>query len=257
MAGQREIRWTEAQLARLDRLVNQIQAASRTKAFRAAPDLHIDRSAKVIKGNIYTPADLVDYERMAAALTAKNLKQHKTRQGVEYTQAGVIVANAYVRIVNRKRAREAEKFGIDVAGAIKSGMPLTEQTKMFMPSPKIKPQEYKSARYYGYATESVWKQGRKDYYKGKYDLYKKNMIKALNNKETGFSDYDAAFLIAAIKKLTPFELFMLTNGNPLFSFDFIYSEVDASLKTETILQELNEYLKAHRRKTWEYVPEDY
>lgn len=257
MAGQREIRWTEAQLARLDRLVNQIQSASRSKAFRAAPDLHIDRSAKAIKRNIYSAADLVDYERMAAALTAKNLKQHKTRQGVEYTQAGVNVANAYVRIVNRKRAREAEKLGIDIAATIKSGLPMTEQAKMFLPHPKIKPQEYKSPRYYGYATESVWKQGRKDYYKGKYDLYKKNMIKALNNKETGFSDYEAAFLIAAIKKLTPFELFMLTNGNPLFSFDFIYSEVDASLKTETILQELNEYLRAHKRKTWEYVPEEY
>lgn len=257
MAGQRKIQWTNAQLARLDRLVKQIQEASRTKAFRAAPDLHIDRSAKAIKRNIYSAADLVDYERMAATLTAKNLKLHKTRQGVEYTQAGVNVANAYVRIVNRKRAREAEKFGIDIGTAIKSSMPLMEEAKMFMPSPKIKPQNYKSERYYGYATASAWKQGRKDYYKGKYESYKKNMIKALNNKETGFSDYDAAFLIAAINKLKPFELFLLTNGNPLFSFDFIYSEVDASLKTETILHEVNEYLRAHKRKTWEYIPEDY
>lgn len=259
MAGQRAIKWTNSNIARLERVTKELNKLVRRKAVKSAPDIFVSAGKKNIKAAIYSQQDLLDYERIVSALAKGDLKKRKTSAGVEYTKAGQAVAAVQNRIVNRKMKREAEKFGIDIDARIgDASRPLTETAKQFIPRKEApKAQKFKTQTGYIASLRRLATKAKASYYEDKMELYHANMLKALENKETGLTEHDAKFLAVLIQKLTPFELVRLSVDNPFFDFNYIYSSVESAIKTETVSKIINDYLESQNRKGNEYVPEEY
>ena len=152
MPKQLPINWDASTTARLKRAVAQLKRSALT---------NVPKSYKEAKSSIYSKADLVDVERMAKASIGVN-KRRKTKLGIEYIPAQETVQRAQTRIINRKRAREAERLGIDM-DISNPKIPLTERQKVFMPKKQTKAHEYYTQKGYEEHLQNVYRQSMGDY----------------------------------------------------------------------------------------------
>ena len=197
MPKQLPINWDASTTARLKRAVAQLKRSALT---------NVPKSYKEAKSSIYSKADLVDVERMAKASIGVN-KRRKTKLGIEYIPAQETVQRAQTRIINRKRAREAERLGIDM-DISNTKIPLTERQKVFMPKKQTKAHEYYTQKGYEEHLQNVMRQSMAGYYEESYERYKENYKMAMKN--AGFTDYDRQFLSYYIDKLSDFDFFRIT-----------------------------------------------
>lgn len=244
MPKQLPINWDASTTARLKRAVAQLKRSALT---------NVPKSYKEAKSSIYSKADLVDVERMAKASIGAN-KRRKTKLGIEYTPAQETVQRAQTRIINRKRAREAERLGIDM-DISNPKIPLTERQKVFMPKKQTKAHEYYTQKGYEEHLQNVYRQSMGDYYQEAYELYKENYKKAMKN--AGFTDYDRQFLSYYIDKLSDFDFFRITFDDDLFNIQYVYRSTSYNLKVEIIAQKLQAELARQNIEHKEFIPEDY
>lgn len=244
MPKQLPINWDASTTARLKRAVAQLKRSALT---------NVPKSYKEAKSIIYTKADLVDVERMASA-AARPVKKKKTKLGIEYIQNQETVQSAQTRIINRKRAREAERLGIDM-DISNPKIPLTERQKVFMPKKQTKAHEYYTQKGYEEHLQNVMRQSMSGYYEESYERYKENYKMAMKN--AGFTDYDRQFLSYYIDKLSDFDFFRITFDNDLFNIQYVYRDVSYNMKVEMIASQLQAELDKQGKKYKEFIPEDY
>lgn len=244
MPKQLPINWDASTTARLKRAVAQLKRSALT---------NVPKSYKEAKSSIYSKADLVDVERMAKASIGVN-KRRKTKLGIEYIPAQETVQRAQTRIINRKRAREAERLGIDM-DISNPKIPLTERQKVFMPKKQTKAHEYYTQKGYEEHLQNVYRQSMGDYYQEAYERYKENYKEAMKN--AGFTDYDRQFLSYYIDKLSDFDFFRITFDDDLFNIQYVYRSTSYNLKVEIIAQKLQAELSRQNIEHKEFIPEDY
>ena len=244
MPKQLPINWDASTTARLKRAVAQLERSALT---------NVPKSYKEVKSSIYSKADLVDVERMAKASIGVN-KRRKTKLGIEYIPAQETVQRAQTRIINRKRAREAERLGIDM-DISNPKIPLTERQKVFMPKKQTKAHEYYTQKGYEEHLQNVYRQSMGDYYQEAYERYKENYKEAMKN--AGFTDYDRQFLSYYIDKLSDFDFFRITFDDDLFNIQYVYRSTSYNLKVEIIAQKLQAELARQNIEHKEFIPEDY
>lgn len=244
MPKQLPINWDASTTARLKRAVAQLKRSALT---------NVPKSYKEAKSSIYSKADLVDVERMAKASIGVN-KRRKTKLGIEYIPAQETVQRAQTRIINRKRAREAERLGIDM-DISNPKLPLTERQKVFMPKKQTKAHEYYTQKGYEEHLQNVYRQSMGDYYQEAYERYKENYKEAMKN--AGFTDYDRQFLSYYIDKLSDFDFFRITFDDDLFNIQYVYRSTSYNLKVEIIAQKLQAELARQNIEHKEFIPEDY
>ena len=244
MPKQLPINWDASTTARLKRAVAQLKRSALT---------NVPKSYKEAKSSIYSKYDLVDVERMAKASIGVN-KRRKTKLGIEYIPAQETVQRAQTRIINRKRAREAERLGIDM-DISNPKIPLTERQKVFMPKKQTKAHEYYTQKGYEEHLQNVYRQSMGDYYQEAYARYKENYKKAMKN--AGFTDYDRQFLSYYIDKLSDFDFFRITFDDDLFNIQYVYRSTSYNLKVEIIAQKLQAELARQNIEYKEFIPEDY
>lgn len=244
MPKQLPINWDASTTARLKRAVAQLKRSALT---------NVPKSYKEAKSSIYSKADLVDVERMARA-AARPVKKKKTKLGIEYIQNQETVQRAQTRIINRKRAREAERLGIDM-DISNTKIPLTERQKVFMPKKQTKAHEYYTQKGYEEHLQNVMRQSMAGYYEESYERYKENYKMAMKN--AGFTDYDRQFISYYIDKLSDFDFFRITFDNDLFNIQYVYRDGSYNMKVEMIASQLQAELDRQGKKYKEFIPEDY
>ena len=244
MPKQLPINWDASTTERLKRAVAQLKRSALT---------NVPKSYKEAKSIIYSKYDLVDVERMARA-AARPVKKKKTKLGIEYIQNQETVQRAQSRIIYRKRAREAERLGIDM-DISNTKIPLTERQKVFMPKKQTKAHEYYTQKGYEEHLQNVYRQSMGDYYQEAYERYKENYKEAMKN--AGFTDYDRQFLSYYIDKLSDFDFFRITFDDDLFNIQYVYRSTSYNLKVEIIAQKLQAELARQNIEYKEFIPEDY
>ena len=244
MPKQLPINWDASTTARLKRAVAQLKRSALT---------NVPKSYKEAKSSIYSKADLVDVERMARAV-ARPVKKKKTKLGIEYIQNQETVQRAQTRIINRKRAREAERLGIDM-NISDERIPISERQKVFMPKQQTSAQDYYTQKGYEEHLQNVMRQSMAGYYEESYERYKENYKMAMKN--AGFTDYDRQFLSYYIDKLSDFDFFRITFDNDLFNIQYVYRDGSYNMKVEMIASQLQAELDRQGKKYKEFIPEDY
>ena len=244
MPKQLPINWDASTTARLKRAVAQLKRSALT---------NIPKSYKEAKSSIYSKADLVDVERMARA-AARPVKKKKTNIGIEYIQNQETVQRAQTRIINRKRAREAERLGIDM-NLSDERIPISERQKVFMPKQQTSAHDYYTQKGYEEHLQNVMRQSMAGYYEESYERYKENYKMAMKN--AGFTDYDRQFLSYYIDKLSDFDFFRITFDNDLFNIQYVYRDGSYNMKVEMIASQLQAELDRQGKKYKEFIPEDY
>lgn len=244
MPKQLPINWDASTNARLKRAVAQLKRSALT---------NVPKSYKEAKSSIYSKADLVDVERMARA-AARPVKKKKTKLGIEYIQNQETVQRAQTRIINRKRAREAERLGIDM-DISDERIPISERQKVFMPKQQTRAQDYYTQKGYEEHLQNVMRQSMAGYYEESYERYKENYKMAMKN--AGFTDYDRKFLSYYIDKLSDFDFFRITFDNDLFNIQYVYRDGSYNMKVEMIASQLQAELDKQGKKYKEFIPEDY
>ena len=244
MSKQLPINWDASTTARLKRAVAQLKRSALT---------NVPKSYKEAKSSIYSKADLVDVERMARA-AARPVKKKKTKLGIEYAQNQETVQRAQTRIINRKRAREAERLGIDM-NISNERIPISERQKAFMPKQQTRAQDYYTQKGYEEHLKNVMRQSMAGYYEESYERYKENYKIAMKN--AGFTDYDRQFLSYYIDKLSDFDFFRITFDNDLFNIQYVYRDGSYNMKVEMIVSQLQAELDRQGKKYKEFIPEDY
>lgn len=244
MPKQLPINWDASTTARLKRAVAQLKRSALT---------NVPKSYKEAKSSIYSKADLVDVERMARA-AARPVKKKKTKLGIEYIQNQETVQRAQTRIINRKRAREAERLGIDM-NLSDERIPISERQKAFMPKQQTRAQDYYTQKGYEEHLQNVMRQSMAGYYEESYERYKENYKMAMKN--AGFTDYDRQFLSYYIDKLSDFDFFRITFDNDLFNIQYVYRDGSYNMKVEMIASQLQAELDRQGKKYKEFIPEDY
>lgn len=244
MSKQLPINWDASTTARLKRAVAQLKRSALT---------NVPKSYKEAKSSIYSKADLVDVERMARA-AARPVKKKKTKLGIEYVQNQETVQRAQTRIINRKRAREAERLGIDM-NISDERIPISERQKVFMPKKQTRAHDYYTQKGYEEHLQNVMRQSMAAYYEESYERYKENYKMAMKN--AGFTDYDRQFLSYYIDKLSDFDFFRITFDNDLFNIQYVYRDGSYNMKVEMIASQLQAELDRQGKKYKEFIPEDY
>ena len=244
MPKQLPINWDASTTARLKRAVAQLKRSALT---------NVPKRYKEAKSSIYSKADLVDVERMARAV-ARPVKKKKTKLGIEYIQNQETVQRAQTRIINRKRAREAERLGIDM-NISDERIPISERQKVFMPKQQTSAQDYYTQKGYEEHLQNVMRQSMAGYYEESYERYKENYKMAMKN--AGFTDYDRQFLSYYIDKLSDFDFFRITFDNDLFNIQYVYRDGSYNMKVEMIASQLQAELDRQGKKYKEFIPEDY
>ena len=244
MSKQLPINWDASTTSRLKRAVAQLKRSALT---------NVPKSYKEAKSSIYSKADLVDVERMARA-AARPVKKKKTKLGIEYVQNQETVQRAQTRIINRKRAREAERLGIDM-NISDEHIPISERQKAFMPKKQTRAQDYYTQKGYEEHLQNVMRQSMAGYYEESYKRYKENYKMAMKN--AGFTDYDRQFLSYYIDNLSDFDFFRITFDNDLFNIQYVYRDGSYNMKVEMIASQLQAELDRQGKKYKEFIPEDY
>ena len=244
MSKQLPINWDASTTARLKRAVSQLKRSNLP---------NVPKDYRQIKAAIYSKSDLLDFEIMARASARPN-KTSTTKLEVRYSAAAETVQLAQTRIINRKRAREAERLGIDM-NISDERIPISERQKAFMPKQQTRAQDYYTQKGYEEHLQNVMRQSMAGYYEESYERYKENYKMAMKN--AGFTDYDRQFLSYYIDKLSDFDFFRITFDNDLFNIQYVYRDGSYNMKVEMIASQLQAELDRQGKKYKEFIPEDY
>lgn len=232
------IKWRESDEKELAKAVRKFNA-KRTRLLKQIPDLEEFLPAKIstkeIREQIKTRRDLKNELNSIERFMRKGSeKPIVTKEGIKTTTYEKKEIEIKVRAINARRTAERKRANVSTEkgtmGTIRENNLRPKQVDIN----KIKKSDWEKFK------ESVEKQARDSYFQGKYERYKENFMKGLENAfgEKGRELQEIAAQISA-ERLT-----QMYYDDPILQIDFIYDPLEMQVKIDAMKEHLTDYLES-------------
>ena len=232
------IKWRESDEKELAKAVRKFNA-KRTRLLKQIPDLEEFLPAKIstkeIREQIKTRRDLKNELNSIERFMRKGAeKPIVTKEGIKTTTYEKKEIEIKVRAINARRSAERKRANVSTEkgtmGTIRENNLRPKQVNIN----KIKKSDWEKFK------ESVEKQARDSYFQGKYERYKENFMKGLENAfgEKGRELQEIAAQISA-EQLT-----QMYYDDPILQIDFIYDPLEMQVKIDAMKEHLTDYLES-------------
>lgn len=231
------IKWRESDEKELAKAVRKFNA-KRTRLLKQVPELEEflppKASTKAIKESVKTRRDFNNELNSIERFMRKGAeKPIVTKEGVKTTAYEKKELQIKIRAINNRRAAERKKANVSTEkgtmGTIRANNLQPKQVNL----DKIKKSDWNKF------VESVEKQARDSYALDKYERYKENFLKGLENA-FGESGKD---LIELAKQLDPETLTQMYFDDPILQIDFIYDPLEMQTKIDAMTEHIQGYLE--------------
>lgn len=232
------IKWRDTDEKELAKAVRKFNA-KRTRLLKQFPELEeflpSKASTKEIKKSVQTRRDLKNELNSLERFMHKGAeKPIITKEGIKTTAYEKKEIAIKVRAINQRRAAELKK----AAPSTEKGTMGTVRENNLKPKQydidKIKKSDWKKF------VESVEKQSKDSYASDRYERYKDNFLKGLEN---AFGEKGSK-LIEIAKKIYPETLTQMYYDDPILQIDFIYDPLEMQVKIEAMEEHLTGYLES-------------
>ena len=232
------IKWRDTDEKELAKAVRKFNA-KRTRLLKQVPELEEflppKASTKEIRKSVQTRRDLKNELNTLERFMRKGAeKPIVTKEGIKTTAYEKKEIAIKVRSINQRRAAELKK----AAPSTEKGTMGTIRENNLKPKKydidKIKKSDWKKF------VESVEKQSRDSYAADRYERYKDNFIKGLEN---AFGEKGAE-LIEIAKQIDSETLTQMYYDDPILQIDFIYDPLEMQVKIDAMKEHLTDYLES-------------
>lgn len=232
------IKWRDTDEKELAKAVRKFNA-KRTRLLKQVPELEEflppKASTKEIRKSVQTRRDLKNELNALERFMRKGAeKPIVTKEGIKTTAYEKKEIAIKVRVINQRRAAELKK----AAPSTEKGTMGTVRENNLKPKKydidKIKKSDWKKF------VESVEKQSRDSYAADRYERYKDNFIKGLEN---AFGEKGAE-LIEIAKQINAEILTQMYYDDPILHIDFIYDPLEMQVKIDAMEEHLTGYLES-------------
>lgn len=230
------IKWRDTDEKALAKAVRKFNA-KRTRLLKQVPELEeflpAKLSTKELKKAIKTRRDFNNEINSIERFMQKGAeKPIVTKEGVKTTAYEKREIGIKVRAINARRAAERKKANVSTEkgtmGTIRANNLLPKQVNL----DKVKKSDWRKF------VESVEKQARDSYSADKYERYKENFIKGLEN---AFGEKGKT-LQALAQQIDPETLTQMYYDDPILQIDFIYDPIEMQTKIDAMTEHLEMYL---------------
>lgn len=238
MQKRHNIKWRDTDEKELAKAVRKFNA-KRTRLLKQVPELEEflppKASTKDIRKSVQTRRDLKNELNSLERFMRKGAeKPIVTKEGIKTTAYEKKEIAIKVRTINQRRAAELKK----AAPSTEKGTMGTIRENNLKPKKydidKIKKSDWKKF------VESVEKQSRDSYATDRYDRYKDNFIKGLEN---AFGEKGSE-LIEIAKQIDGETLTQMYYDDPILQIDFIYDPLEMQVKIDAMKEHLTGYLES-------------
>lgn len=232
------IKWRDTDEKELAKAVRKFNA-KRTRLIKQVPELEEflppKASTKEIRKSVQTRRDLKNELNAIERFMRKGAeKPIVTKEGIKTTVYEKKEIAIKVRAINQRRSAELKK----AAPSTEKGTMGTIRENNLKPKKydidKIKKSDWKKF------VESVEKQSRDSYAANRYERYKDNFIKGLEN---AFGEKGAE-LIEIAKQINAETLTQMYYDDPILQIDFIYDPLEMQVKIDAMEEHLTDYLES-------------
>lgn len=232
------IKWRDTDEKELAKVVRKFNA-KRTRLLKQVPELEEflppKASTKEIRKSVQTRRDLKNELNALERFMRKGAeKPIVTKEGIKTTAYEKKEIAIKVRAINQRRAAELKK----AAPSTEKGTMGTVIENNLKPKKydidKIKKSDWKKF------VESVEKQSRDSYAADRYERYKDNFIKGLEN---AFGEKGSE-LIEIAKQIDAETLTQMYYDDPILQIDFIYDPLEMQVKIDAMEEHLTGYLES-------------
>jgi hypothetical protein len=232
------IKWRNTDEKELAKAVRKFNA-KRTRLLKQVPELEEflppKKSTKDIKKSVQTRRDFKNELNSIERFMRKGSeKPIVTKEGIKTTVYEKKEIEIKVRTINQRRAAE-----------LKKAAPSTEKGTMgTIRNNNLKPKKYDIDKIkksdWNKFVESVEKQSKDSYNADKYERYKENFIKGLEN---AFGEKGSE-LIEIAKQMNAELLTQMYYDDPILQIDFIYDPLEMQVKIDAMTEHLTGYLES-------------
>lgn len=231
------IKWRESDEKELSKAVRKFNA-KRTRLLKQVPELEEflppKQSVKALRESIKTRRDFRNEINSIERFMRKGEeKPIVTAEGVKTTAYEKKELGIKIRAINARRAAERKRANVSTEkgtmGTIRANNLQPKQVNI----DKIKKSDWNKF------VESVEKQARDSYSQEKYERYKENFIKGLEN---AFGE-SGAELITLAEQIDPETLSQMYFDDPILQIDFIYDPLEMQVKINAMTEHLQGYLE--------------
>jgi hypothetical protein len=232
------IKWRESDKKELAKAVRKFNT-KRTRLLKQVPELEEFLPAKIstkeIRERVKTRRDLKNELNSIERFMRKGAeKPIITKEGIKTTVYEKKEISIKVMAINQRRAAELKK----AAPSTEKGTMGTIRENNLKPKQydidKIKKSDWKKF------VESVEKQSKDSYASDRYDRYKENFIKGLEN---AFGEKGSE-LIEIAKQIDGETLTQMYYDDPILQIDFIYDPLEMQVKIDAMDEHLTAYLES-------------
>ena len=232
------IKWRNTDEKELAKAVRKFNA-KRTRLLKQVPELEEflppKASTKEIRKSVQSRRDLKNELNSLERFMRKGAeKPIVTKEGIKTTVYEKKEISIKVRAINQRRATELKK----AAPSTEKGTMGTVRENNLKPKQydidKIKKSDWKKF------VESVEKQSKDSYASDRYDRYKENFIKGLEN---AFGEKGSE-LIEIAKQIDAETLTQMYYDDPILQIDFIYDPLEMQVKIDAMEEHLTGYLES-------------
>lgn len=232
------IKWRNTDEKELAKAVRKFNA-KRTRLLKQVPELEEflppKASTKEIRKSVQTRQDFKNELNSLERFMRKGAeKPIVTKEGIKTTVYEKKEISIKVRAINQRRANELKK----AAPSTEKGTMGTVRENNLKPKQydidKIKKSDWKKF------VESVEKQSKDSYASDRYDRYKENFIKGLEN---AFGEKGSE-LIEIAKQIDAETLTQMYYDDPILQIDFIYDPLEMQVKIDAMEEHLTGYLES-------------
>nr|DAO26671.1 MAG TPA: DNA terminal protein [Caudoviricetes sp.] len=230
------IKWHESDEKELAKAVRKFNA-KRTRLLKQVPELEDFLPDKLnvqdIKRETKTRSDFNKTLNSINRFMRKGAeKPIVTEQGVKTTQYEKNELQIKIRTINQRRAAERKRANVSTEKGTMGTIQANNLNPKKVDINKVKKSDWKKF------VESVEKQSKDIYQKEKYDRYKENFIKGLQNAFGEKADQ----LVSMVEQIDPATLTQMYYDNPIIQIDFIYDPIEMQAKIEAMEEHLQGYL---------------
>lgn len=231
------IKWRDSDEKELSKAVRKFNA-KRTRLLKQVPELEEflppKQSVKALRDSIKTRRDFRNEINTIERFMQKGAeKPIITAEGVKTTAYEKKELGIKIRAINARRAAERKRANVSTEkgtmGTIRANNLQPKQVNI----DKIKKSDWNKF------VESVEKQARDSYSQEKYERYKENFIKGLEN---AFGE-SGAELVSLAKQIDPETLAQMYFDDPILQIDFIYDPLEMQVKIDAMTEHLQGYLE--------------
>lgn len=231
------IKWRDSDEKELSKAVRKFNA-KRTRLLKQVPELEEflppKQSVKALRDSIKTRRDFRNEINSIERFMQKGAeKPIVTAEGVKTTAYEKKELGIKIRAINARRAAERKRANVSTEkgtmGTIRANNLQPKQVNI----DKIKKSDWNKF------VESVEKQARDSYSQEKYERYKENFIKGLEN---AFGE-SGAELVALAEQIDPETLAQMYFDDPILQIDFIYDPLEMQVKIDAMTEHLQGYLE--------------